>query len=932
MAEGLREALILDISKWLSGISEASAALQSGSSQMQSSVQKLADKFDAATSQVMLLAKAFTTLAGPIIALETLANKAGTAADQLRDMSIMTEMTVEELQGWEVVLGRAGGGLQDMIFMMRTLSQQMIEARDPTSKAAQAFKDLFGNEWQKVIAMRPADVLREIAGAMHDSKDGFDKNTIAVELLGRMAMQLLPAFNRGKEGIDDAAQSSREFGELSDEQVRKLNIMKDSWEDLLIALDRVRNLMGAQIATDIQIMNEQLLKLLLTIKDLGSGPDSAFGAMNLMVQVASTAFAGLTAYIRSTGIALEWFAKGVKEIAKLNFSNIDVLDKQAKSKMDVVTADFKKNMESIWTSTPGTPPIPKPTPIQTLTAHKDNEAVKQIKSQEDALKAMDAEADRAHSLQKSRNAGQVSDAKLMLATRQIDELQYLQQIEELKNADAQLDATRDEQKVANYRTFLTTRRTLAFKDADDRKHFEAQAALELTKRTTTAAVSGNRRTAQELEGTATVLTAQIKADEEAILSDRKSNEQREQAWLKYKQAVLSGRAEVAALEANLAEQNNATLDEQLGRRLLAIETARRAELNGTKLTQEEIVTINLKAQLATTKAIQDTDTARANAAVNIARAELEIANANLQPYEALAKKRLAILDAEYARDLAAFKGTEEEKLALQGKYDALRAREVRRANDGLMEGLREGFHKYTTDTETMWNLGVDMARNAATSMQQSFSDILFDAMDGKLRTFKELWSSTFSFLRRQAANLLSAIATQQMMGQIGSNVIPVGGTGGAGAGAIGGLAHFSLWDKAGSWISSNSGSGAAAAGGSQYGSADMWTTAGINPAVMAERGGLIRPRYFAAGGPVFSNRDSVPAMLTPGEFVVSRTGVEALQRANEGISPASGKSGAAPVTITMNIASTDADGFRRSQNQIMADLYAKAASAGRRLM
>jgi hypothetical protein len=65
---------------------------------------------------------------------------------------------------------------------------------------------------------------------------------------------------------------------------------------------------------------------------------------------------------------------------------------------------------------------------------------------------------------------------------------------------------------------------------------------------------------------------------------------------------------------------------------------------------------------------------------------------------------------------------------------------------------------------------------------------------------------------------------------------------------------------------------------------------------------------------------------------VSRTGVEALQRANEGISPASGKSGAAPVTITMNIASTDADGFRRSQNQIMADLYAKAASAGRRLM
>ncbi|MGH7260626.1 MAG: phage tail tape measure protein, partial [Nitrospiraceae bacterium] len=58
------------------------------------------------------------------------------------------------------------------------------------------------------------------------------------------------------------------------------------------------------------------------------------------------------------------------------------------------------------------------------------------------------------------------------------------------------------------------------------------------------------------------------------------------------------------------------------------------------------------------------------------------------------------------------------------------------------------------------------------------------------------------------------------------------------------------------------------------------TTAVLRGIGFAHEGGAIQ--RFAFGGPVFSNNDSVPAMLTPGEFVVSRRGVDALNRLNQG--------------------------------------------------
>lgn len=80
---------------------------------------------------------------------------------------------------------------------------------------------------------------------------------------------------------------------------------------------------------------------------------------------------------------------------------------------------------------------------------------------------------------------------------------------------------------------------------------------------------------------------------------------------------------------------------------------------------------------------------------------------------------------------------------------------------------------------------------------------------------------------------------------------------------------------------------------------------GGNPAPYA-RGGLVRPRYLAWGGPIGS--DTVPAWLTPGEFVMRRSAVE---RIGAGTLQAMNSGGGGATNVTVNISAVDGDSVRR---------------------
>lgn len=138
---------------------------------------------------------------------------------------------------------------------------------------------------------------------------------------------------------------------------------------------------------------------------------------------------------------------------------------------------------------------------------------------------------------------------------------------------------------------------------------------------------------------------------------------------------------------------------------------------------------------------------------------------------------------------------------------------------------------------------IDMARQTAQGMQQAFQTYFFDAFQGKITSLRTVLSDFAHLAQQIISNVLAQMATAKIM--------------------------------------------------------SFFAAPTYGPA-FNEGGQLVRK--YAIGGPVISNGDSVPALLTPGEFVVSRKGVDMLNRINQGQAPMRGGE-----KVTVNVVNSGRD-------------------------
>lgn len=262
----------------------------------------------------------------------------------------------------------------------------------------------------------------------------------------------------------------------------------------------------------------------------------------------------------------------------------------------------------------------------------------------------------------------------------------------------------------------------------------------------------------------------------------------------------------------------------------------------------------------------------------VKQAEVDAGESEFASFEELARRRREVLEAQMALELEQADTNENQKLAIHRKYSAQIERERRRESGGMLEGLREGLHRYVNDTGSMFGMAVDMARQTAQAMTQAFKTFFFDLFEGRVQGIKDVLRGFLNFVKEVMSQVAAQLAT---------------------AAVLRGIVSF---------FGAGAGPGAA-------GSVDS-ASAGVT----ANQGGQIVRRY-AMGGPVFSNGDSVPALLTPGEFVVSRRGVDVLNRMNQGQNPFGGEG--AKVTVNVNNAppGTKADvNVRRVMEEMVVDI------------
>lgn len=208
-------------------------------------------------------------------------------------------------------------------------------------------------------------------------------------------------------------------------------------------------------------------------------------------------------------------------------------------------------------------------------------------------------------------------------------------------------------------------------------------------------------------------------------------------------------------------------------------------------------------------------------------------------------------DSQVADDILAkttLTATQRETIELQSLTKIASANQ--RASDDVVGGWARGMQDYVRQTGNGFNLATDMARQTAQTMEQGFKTFFFDAMAGKIQSLKDVFKSLLNFAKQIIAQISSQLVTKQIL----------------------------------SLVTSFSGAGGAA--GAQ--------TVLSGPTQAATGGEIVR--RFAGGGPVpgFGTGDTVPALLTPGEFVLSRRDVSDIKRGIVG-------GGGSPINIAITV-------------------------------
>lgn len=224
--------------------------------------------------------------------------------------------------------------------------------------------------------------------------------------------------------------------------------------------------------------------------------------------------------------------------------------------------------------------------------------------------------------------------------------------------------------------------------------------------------------------------------------------------------------------------------------------------------------------------------------------------------------------------------TGQERETLERQYLTRLAAVHQEFSGNVFEGWRRGMEQYVRNMDSAFGFAAQMAQRTAQFMEQSFRQFFFDVMDNKIRSLSDLFKSFANFAKQMIAQVMAQLATMLAMKAI--------------TGAFGGGFGF----------------GGLFGGGGIGGGADA--------------GGLMGGLKFATGGPVLGagNSDTVRAMLTPGEGVLNRRGMQALAQLNAGSVPMLGEGS---TTITVNMINSGRSeqpqvNFRRQLKGVVMDI------------
>lgn len=178
------------------------------------------------------------------------AGEASAAAERTRMLSIQLGIADHTLEAWGMAATHAGGSIGILSTGMQTLSRHLEGLGSGSEESVELFNKLgSGMSTVEMAGLDTEQAIRLIADRFANMNDGAEKSRLALDLLGRSGLQLLPILNQGSAGLDQAAAKAREFGvSLTDTQRASLDRYDQAVDNMSSALDGFKNSVAAAFA------------------------------------------------------------------------------------------------------------------------------------------------------------------------------------------------------------------------------------------------------------------------------------------------------------------------------------------------------------------------------------------------------------------------------------------------------------------------------------------------------------------------------------------------------------------------------------------------------------------------------------------------------------------------------------------------------------
>lgn len=182
-------------------------------------------KFESGVSKVQGMLGGLATGLGAI-GLTSFVKSSVDAADALKDMSVRTGSSVEDLSAMRLIADQNGTSLEGVGKALNKLSKNQYEAANGSKKMAEMF-DSFGISGDSAL-----DALIAVADQIKAIPSDMERSAVAQTLFGKAGAEMLPILMQGSAALKDQIEWAKKHASITQEDADRADAFNDKLSEM----------------------------------------------------------------------------------------------------------------------------------------------------------------------------------------------------------------------------------------------------------------------------------------------------------------------------------------------------------------------------------------------------------------------------------------------------------------------------------------------------------------------------------------------------------------------------------------------------------------------------------------------------------------------------------------------------------------------------